>query len=127
MHVQNTTSATESLIPASEVDCTDAVLTQHGGAHDAWLDSDIEVSLVEDAEGVLGQDAGNGNKLSVSGAIKSAVGLVHASTDDLAVLDKHAAHRRLIARQCKFSLAHVIGQLHIAKRCSSSAAEARVN
>lgn len=53
VNVQNTSGATKTLVPASEVDGSDAVLAQHGRAHDAWLNGDIEVCLVEDADGVL--------------------------------------------------------------------------
>lgn len=53
MDVQHSSSTAEPLVPASEVDCSNAVLAQHGCTHDAWLDSDIEVCLVEDADGVL--------------------------------------------------------------------------
>lgn len=49
---------------------------------------------------MLGQDAGNGDKLGVSRAIQSAICLVHASADDVAIFDKHTANRRLIALEC---------------------------
>lgn len=125
MHVEHTTSTAESLIPAAKVDCSDAVLAEHGGAHDAWLNSDIEVGFVEDADGVLRQDASNGDELGVSGAIESAVGLVHSTSNDLTILHENTTHRRLVTGQCKLGLLHVIGQFSIAKRCSRSAAEAR--
>ena len=121
MHVQDTTSATESLIPAPKVDRSNAVLAQHGGAHDARLDGDIEVSLVKDADGVLGQDACNGDELGVSSTVESAVGFIHSSANDLAVLHEDTTDRSLIAGQGKFGLLHVIGQLQVAKRCSRSA------
>lgn len=118
MHVQNAARAAESLVPAAKVDRSDAVLAKHGGAHDAWLDSDIEVRLTQDADGLLRQDAGNGNELGMSGAVERAVGLVHSSADDLAVLHEHTTDRRLITGQCKLGLMHVIGQLQVAKQCS---------
>lgn len=65
---------------------------------------------------MLGQDASNGNEFSVSGAVESAVGLIHAPANDLTVLHKDTADWRLITGQCKLSLLHVIGQLQIAKR-----------
>jgi hypothetical protein len=125
VHVQHTASAAESLVPAAKVDCSNAVLAEHRGAHDARLDGDIEVGLVEDADGVLGQDASNGNEFGVSGAIEGAIGLVHSTPDDLAVLHENTTHRRLVTGQGKLGLSHVIGQFGVAKRCSRSAAEAR--
>lgn len=52
--VEDTTGAAEALVPAAKVDSANPVLAQHGGAHDAGLDSDIEVGLVEDLDGMLG-------------------------------------------------------------------------
>lgn len=125
MHVQHAASAAESLVPAAEVDCSDAVLAEHGGTHDARLDGDIEVGLVEDADGVLGQNASNGDELGVSGTIEGAIGLVHSTADDFAVLHEDTTHRRLVTGQCKLGLLHVIGQFGVAKRCSRSATEAQ--
>jgi hypothetical protein len=102
--VQYTPSATEALIPAAEVHSTDTILTQHGCAHDARLDSDIEIGLVEDLDGMLGQDTSNGDEFGVSGAIQSPIRLVHASTNDFAVLHKDTADGCLIALECKFGL-----------------------
>jgi hypothetical protein len=102
--VQDTTSAAESLVPAAKVDGADAILTKHGGAHDARLDCDIEIGLVENLERVLGEDASNRNKLSMSGAIEGAVRLVHATANDFAVFDKDTADRCFVALQGKLSL-----------------------
>jgi hypothetical protein len=125
MHIEYASGASESLVPAAKIDGSDSVLAKHGGAHDARLDGNIEVSLVEYADGVLGQNACNGDELGVSGAIESTVGLIHSPTDDLAVLHEDTTDRRLIAGQCKFGLSHVIGQLFDTKWCSRSAADAR--
>jgi hypothetical protein len=104
VNVQDSASSAKALVPASEVDSPDSVLAQHRGAHDAWLDSDIEVGLVEDADGVLRQDTGDSDELGVSGAIQSSIRLVHASTDDLATFHEDAADGCLIALECKFGL-----------------------
>jgi hypothetical protein len=53
VNVQHSSSTAKPLVPASEVDCSNAILAQHGRTHDAWLNSNIEVRLVEDADGVL--------------------------------------------------------------------------
>lgn len=126
MHVQNAASASETLIPAAKVDCSDAILTKHRGAHDAWFDSDIEVGLVQDADRLLGQDSCDGNELGVSSTVEGAIGLVHSTANDLAILDEDATDRRLIAGQCELGLLHVIGQLHVAKRCSRGATDAQI-
>lgn len=53
VNVQDASSATKSLVPATEEDAPNTILTQHGSAHDTWLDGDIEVRLVENLDGVL--------------------------------------------------------------------------
>jgi len=102
--VQYSSRAAKALVPAAKVDSSDAVLTQHRGAHDAGLNGDIQVGFVEDLDGIFREDASDGDKLGVPGAVESAVGLVHASTDDLAVLDEDAADWCFIALQCKLGL-----------------------
>jgi hypothetical protein len=107
VNIQHTTSAAEALVPAPKVDGADTILTQHRSTHDARLDGDIEVRLLECADGHSGQDAGQGDKFGVSGAIESAVRLVHAATDDLAIFDENAAHWCLVTLQRKLSLSLV--------------------
>lgn len=102
--VEDTASATKALIPAAKVDSSDAVLAQHGGAHDTWLDSDIEVGLVENLDRMLRQDAGNGDELGVPGAIQGSIRLVHAAANDLAVLDKDTADRCFVALEGELRL-----------------------
>jgi hypothetical protein len=53
---------------------------------------------------MLRQDAGNGDELSVSGAVQGAIGLVHAASNDFAVPDENAADGCLVALQCKLGL-----------------------
>jgi hypothetical protein len=53
---------------------------------------------------VLGQDASNGDKLGVSGTVQGPVGLVHASSNDVAIFDEDTADGRLIALECQFGL-----------------------
>jgi hypothetical protein len=104
VNVQHTSGAAKALVPASEVDCSNAILAQHGSTHDAWLDGDIEICLVEDADGVLGQDASDGDKLGVSGTVQGPICLVHASSNDFAIFDEDTADGRLIALECQFGL-----------------------
>lgn len=104
VNVQYTSRTTKTLVPAAKVHGADTILTQHGSAHDARLDSDIEIGLIEDLDRVLRQDTSNGNKFRVPGAVKGAVRLVHASTDNLAVLYEDTTDRCLIALECKLSL-----------------------
>jgi hypothetical protein len=108
--IQHPTCSAKTLIPAPEVDSPDTILAQHRGAHDAWLDSNIEIRLVEDADGVLRQDARNSDELGVSGAVQGSVRLVHASSDDLAIFDKDTADGGLIALECKFGLWWLMSQ-----------------
>jgi hypothetical protein len=95
--VQDTSSTPKALIPASKVDSSDAVLAQHRSAHDARLDSDIEICLIEDLDGILGENASNGNELGVSSAIQGAIGLIHAATNNLAIFDKDTADGCFVA------------------------------
>jgi hypothetical protein len=59
---------------------------------------------MEYTDGLLGQDARDGNELGVSSSIQCAVGFVHAAANDLAVFDKHTSDWSLVAFECKFSL-----------------------
>lgn len=104
MDVQDTTGTSKALIPAAKVDAPNPILSQHGGAHDAWLDGDIEVDLVEDLDWMLREDTSNSNKLGVPGAVQGSIRLVHAATNDLAVFDEDAADWRLVALECKLGL-----------------------
>ena len=102
--VQHASGASEPLVPAAKVHGADAVLAKHRGAHDARLDCNVEVRLLQVGDGVLGQDAGQSNKLGVPRAVQGAVRLVHATTKDLAILYKHTANWGLVALECKFGL-----------------------
>lgn len=102
--VQDAPSAAKALVPTAKVDTPNAVLAQHGGAHDARLDGDIEVGLVENLDWIFGQDTSDGNELGVPGPVERPVRLVHAATYDLAVLDENTADRCFIALQCKLGL-----------------------
>ena len=53
MNIQHASGPAETLIPAAEVHSSDAVLTQHRSAHDAWLNRDIEIRFFEDLDGML--------------------------------------------------------------------------
>ena len=100
VNVQHTSCSAKPLIPAPEVDSPNSVLSQHRGAHDTRLDSDIEVRLVEDADGILRQDTRNSDTLGVSGAVERPVRLIHATANDLAIIYEDAADGCLIALEC---------------------------
>lgn len=110
MNIEYTSSTSEAFIPAAEVDSSDAILTQHRCTHDTRLYRDIEVSLIKDFHRVLSENASNGYKFSVPGAVESTIRLIHASTDNLAISHEDAADRCFIARQCKLSLSHMLSQ-----------------
>jgi hypothetical protein len=44
----DTTTATEAIVEATKVDGANAELAQDRSTHDAWLDSDVQVRLLED-------------------------------------------------------------------------------
>jgi hypothetical protein len=104
MDVQDTSRASEALIPATKIDGANTVLPQHRSAHDTGLDSDIKVCLVENLDRMLGQDTSNGHEFGVPGAVQSSVRLIHAATNNLAVFDKDTANRCFVALQGKLSL-----------------------
>lgn len=99
VNVQHTTGASETLIPAAEVDSSNAVLAQHGRAHDAGLYGHVEVGVLESTDWVIGQDACEGDELGVPGTVEGAVRFIHAATKDAAVFDKDTANGGLIARE----------------------------
>lgn len=104
MDVEHTASTAKALIPAAEVDGSDSILTQHGSAHDTGLNGDIKVCFLQDADGMLGQNAGKSNELGVPRAIEGAIRLVHAASNDLAILDEDAANRCLVTLECQLGL-----------------------
>lgn len=65
----DSTTATEAVVEAAKVDGLDAELAQDRGAHDAWLDSDIQVGLFENLWVVLGKNLAQGNELSMAGTL----------------------------------------------------------
>lgn len=62
-------AATEAVIQAAKVHGADAVLAESGSAHDARLDGDIKVRLLEDAGRVLRHDLGEGDKFRMACAL----------------------------------------------------------
>lgn len=106
--VQDASSASEPVIPAPKVNRADTILPEHGGTHDTWLDSDIEIRGFEDREWIVGEDTGEGDKLSMAGAVQGPVGFVHASADDLAIPDEDATHGCFVANKGEFSLGHKV-------------------
>lgn len=104
MNVEDAACAAEALVPAAKVDGADAVLAQHGGAHDAGLDRDIEVGLVENLDGMLRQNASNGDKLGVPGPVQGPVRFVHTTANDLTILDEDAADWCFVALEGELGL-----------------------
>ena len=100
MNVEHASRTTKAFVPTSKVDSPNTVLTQHRGTHDAGLDRHVEVCLLQSADWVLGQDACQGHKLSVPGAIEGAVRLDHTTTQDLAVPDEDTSDGCLVALEC---------------------------
>lgn len=48
VNAENTTSSTKLVVDSAEVDLFDTELTQHGGAHDARLDGNVESTLSDE-------------------------------------------------------------------------------
>jgi len=71
--LHNPTTTPESLIQTPKIHGSDAVLPQRRSAHDARLDGDVEVRLVQDGERVLGDDLADGDEFGVAGALVKAV------------------------------------------------------
>lgn len=69
----DSTTATEAVIEAAKVDGADAELAQDRGAHDAWLDGDIQVGLLENLGFVFGQDLAQGHELGMAGALETSM------------------------------------------------------
>lgn len=67
--VHHAATATEAIIQAAEVHGTDAVLSQGGGAHDAWLDSHVQICVADDGLSVLGHDFGQSDEFGVTGSL----------------------------------------------------------
>jgi hypothetical protein len=65
----NTTSATETIIEAAEVDSADTKLAKSRSTHDAGLDGHVEVRVVQDVGVVAGHDLGESDELGVAGAL----------------------------------------------------------
>lgn len=65
----DSTTATEAVVEAAKVDGVDAELAQDRGAHDAWLDSDIQVGFLENLRVVFGKDLAQGNELGMTGSL----------------------------------------------------------
>lgn len=104
MNVQHTARTAEPLVPATKVHSPNTVLAQHAGAHDARLDGDVQVRVPEHAGGLVRQNGGEGHELGVAGAVEGAVRLVHATADDLAVIDEDAADGGFVVFKCMLGL-----------------------
>lgn len=65
----DSTTATKAVIEAAKVDSADAELAQDRGAHDARLNSDIQVTLLKDLGLVFGEDLAQGDELGMASAL----------------------------------------------------------
>jgi hypothetical protein len=63
--VHDTSASAEAIVQTSEIDGANAILSQGRGAHDAGLDGDIEVGIVEDGLRMARHDFGQGDELGV--------------------------------------------------------------
>ena len=109
MNIQHPPCTPKSLIPASKIHGSDAILPQHTRTHDAWLDSNVEVGLFEDGERVGLQDAGNGDEFGVACAIERTVCFVTATSDNGAISHEDTANRRLVTAQRELGLGKEVG------------------
>ena len=84
---QDTAGATKSIVPTTIVDRPNAILSQRRSTHDTRLHSDIEIRLLQLAGRELLQELADSEELCMSGPIERAVGVVHASSNNLAIVD----------------------------------------
>ena len=49
----DSTTSTKALVQTSKVDCSNAVLAESRGTHDAWLDGNVQISLAQDGQSEL--------------------------------------------------------------------------
>lgn len=69
MHRHHASAAAETVVEAPEVHRPDAVLPQRGGTHDARLNGDVQVGLLEDGLRMLGHDFRERDELGVARAL----------------------------------------------------------
>jgi hypothetical protein len=69
VNLQHAPVAAEAVVEAAKVDGADAKLAQGRGAHDTWLDGDVQVRVGEDGLRVLFEDLGNGHELGMAGSL----------------------------------------------------------
>lgn len=88
---KNTSVSSKSIVATAVVHATNPVLPQSGSTHDARLDCDVEVGLFEFGGWELGEKLGDSEEFSMSSAVERAIGVIHASSDDFAILDEHTS------------------------------------
>jgi len=62
-------TSTKAIVEAAKVDGPDAELAQGRRAHDARLDRDVEIRILEDRRGVLGEDLAHCHEFGVARAL----------------------------------------------------------
>jgi hypothetical protein len=102
--VQDAARSAKPLVPAAKVHGADSILPQHAGTHDARLDCDIEISFLEFADWSFGKDSCQGDEFGMSSTVQSTIRLIHATANDLAILDKDTAHGCLVTLERQFGL-----------------------
>jgi len=102
MHGQDTSVAPKSVVATAKVDTADSVLSQGRGAHDARLNCDVKIGLLEFGGGELGQEFGDGEEFGMSSPIERSICVVHAPSNDFSVEDEDAGNRRLTPSESLF-------------------------
>lgn len=69
MDIEDAAGAAKALVRAAEVDGVDFELAEHGCAHDAGLDGDVEIALLEEGRGLRLEELADGDELAVRGAL----------------------------------------------------------
>lgn len=104
MDFQNPSGPPKPIIPTSKIHGANAILPQCRSTHDAWLDRDIQIGVFENTNWMLFKNLGDGDELGVSSSVQTLVRLVHASPNDLTVVDEDTANGCFVMREGKFGL-----------------------
>jgi hypothetical protein len=87
---QNTSISSESIIATAVVDAANAILSQSRSTHDAGLNRDVEVSLLELGLWEFLAEFSNSEKFGVSSTIQRSIGVVHSTSNHLALVNENA-------------------------------------
>jgi hypothetical protein len=67
---KDSTGTPETVVETAEEYTADAQLTERRGTHNAWLDSDVEISFLEDGWRIGTKDGLDGDELSMAGTLQ---------------------------------------------------------